>query len=345
MHLAFRCDANTSLGAGHLRRCAVLAEEAHEQGNKVSFLVRTDGNPVWEASLPPFAETTLVRNATSDPLGELLAWTQKAKPDFLVVDHYQLVGDHAGHIARSGTRWLMFDSARSSERISATLVHNALPGVSERDYRARMNFRETRLLAGPAYALLPRAIHGVQRKSFERRNLAILFGGGSDRGMILRTLRSLRGELPEWQRIVFATSANDSLDEIRRWIIENGVGNVTLRVNEQRIWERLAECDLAVSACGISVNELACLGIPALCVAIADNQIPVGERWTQTGGMQYLGEAGALSDESIPVAVRMLAEDATLRARMSETARRLVDGCGARRTVAAIQEVCDAFAA
>jgi UDP-2,4-diacetamido-2,4,6-trideoxy-beta-L-altropyranose hydrolase len=330
MHIAFRCDADSTLGSGHLRRCAVLAQEALDNGAEVSFLMRTDANPLWNSYVPAGAS---VAASTEDNIcHELIRWSDKVSPNILVVDHYDLVHNHAEHIARSGARWMMFDNGQATTPIHANIVHNALPGITESDYAHRTD--RAQFLLGPAYALLRPEFRKTNTPAGEGKILAILFGGGSDRGMILRTLRAIDGDLSNWERHVFITSANTALDEIRAW--SSGKPNIVLHIDEPRVAEKLRAATLAITAVGTTINELACLGVPALGVAIAGNQIPGGKLWDSAGALNFLGEAEHLSDDSLRAGIVALATNGASRANLAATASRLVDGLGASRTFAAL---------
>jgi UDP-2,4-diacetamido-2,4,6-trideoxy-beta-L-altropyranose hydrolase len=101
----------------------------------------------------------------------------------------------------------------------------------------------------------------------------------------------------------------------------------------------MAEADMAVSAGGQTLYELAATGLPTVAISLASNQegnlsalalVPTLLR-APVPGM-------AASDEWLAVthAVRALATDHQLRHQMSEAGRRLVDGRGADRVAARI---------
>lgn len=330
MHIAFRCDANATLGSGHVRRCAVLAQEALDNGAEVSFLMRTDANPLWSSYVPTGAK--VAASTDDDICEELIRWSEKVSPNILVVDHYDLVRNHAESIARSGARWMMFDNGQATTPIHANVVHNALPGIDESDYAHRTD--RAQLLLGPSYALLRPEFRKTVTPAGDAKILAILFGGGSDRGMILRTLRAIDGDLPDWERHVFITSANTELGKIRAWSADKA--NIVLHIDEPRVAEKLRAATLAITAVGTTINELACLGIPAIGVAIAGNQIPGGKLWDSAGALNFLGEAEQLSDDALRTAIVALATKDSARRQLAATARHLVDGLGASRTFAAL---------
>ncbi len=88
--------------------------------------------------------------------------------------------------------------------------------------------------------------------------------------------------------------------------------------------ELLQWADVAISAAGHTAWELACVGLPAALVTIADNQIPVAERMVEAGAAISLGDASSL---------RRWFADPVARTAQRDAGLALVDGCGARRVV------------
>ena len=96
----------------------------------------------------------------------------------------------------------------------------------------------------------------------------------------------------------------------------------------------MLQCDLAVTAGGTTVYELCALGVPFVCFSYAENQ----EALTEYAGRQKIGlcagkyhgdSAGTL--DNIGNLVRRAAEDWQLRRQLSQRAKGLVDGLGAKR--------------
>jgi len=340
MRLAFRCDANSTLGSGHLRRCSVLAEEALRQNDEVLMLLRTDGNPIWKEYIPQNAQCEVRYDEAEDLVEELASWSAERSPDFLVVDQYKLSLANGEKVARIGVPWLMFDGGRTADAIHADIVHNALPGYASHAYASRLIHPKTELLLGPVYALLRPEFRQAPLVNEKPKTVALTFGGGSDRGMIHRVLDSAYAGLRGWHWQIFTTSANAGIAEVRQWIDRHDAdGRVKLLVDEPQVAAHLARADFAICAAGTTLYELALLGVPTLCMAIADNQLPSGQRWADIGAVKFLGWADSLTNDELASAIVDLANDESLRKLLSDTGKKLVDGRGAERTLAAIRKI------
>lgn len=95
--------------------------------------------------------------------------------------------------------------------------------------------------------------------------------------------------------------------------------------------ERLAAADLAVLGAGTMKFEAASLGVPALLLAVADDQLAVGPPFAATGSALYLGDGRTVDPVVVRTALDALAEDPERRAAMSHAAWSTVDGDGAGR--------------
>ena len=94
--------------------------------------------------------------------------------------------------------------------------------------------------------------------------------------------------------------------------------------------------DLFIGAGGGTTWERAALGLPTICVSVANNQQLNAQLLAEAGVHLYLGphvqlEAGRLRD-----AIEQLCGDAVLRRSFAEQSRLLVDGRGARRIADAL---------
>jgi spore coat polysaccharide biosynthesis predicted glycosyltransferase SpsG len=92
--------------------------------------------------------------------------------------------------------------------------------------------------------------------------------------------------------------------------------------------------DAAISAAGGTAMELCCVGVPAVVIAIADNQQPVAAALAERGLAKSVGDHASASPDAIAAALRdVLAAGAEMSARQ----RAAVDGRGKDRVVEAVE--------
>ena len=99
--------------------------------------------------------------------------------------------------------------------------------------------------------------------------------------------------------------------------------------------------DLAIAAAGITTQELCLMGVPALLVVVADNQLEVARTLDRHGISENLGWHHDLDPRRLAQRFQALSSAPALRQRMIDRARRQVDGRGAARVVAALRSLSE----
>ena len=103
--------------------------------------------------------------------------------------------------------------------------------------------------------------------------------------------------------------------------------------------ELMLRPDLAVTAGGSTCYETACMGLPSIAVAVADNQRPLTDKLNELGVLICIGSAEAVERKLAPEVAALLG-DRERRANMSRRGRELIDGCGALRIARKIGRLC-----
>ena len=95
----------------------------------------------------------------------------------------------------------------------------------------------------------------------------------------------------------------------------------------------MAWADVAISASGSTCWEMAFMGLPALNVATADNQLDIAHGLRSSEIAYYLGWHADVSPATIALALPLDIDQANQRERASRLGRSLVDGRGCSRVV------------
>ena len=176
----FRCDAGRSIGTGHLIRCLALAEALMERGWACRFL----SLPGSRAAVSRFARQAMEiveAHAVDDP-GAVRALVPQGC-DLFVLDSYRLGIQHETALKGWASSTLVLDD-RPFRRHAADILLDPTLGRAPGAYEALVA-KDTRLLLGPAYALLRREFSGARPRALARRTSAdavakilVSFGGG-----------------------------------------------------------------------------------------------------------------------------------------------------------------------
>lgn len=196
-------------------------------------------------------------------------------------------------------------------------------------------------LVGAAYTpLRPEFRHRRERPHFSGRVL-VLMGGSDPERQTERAVRALRGvaEVRHLDVVLGPLFGPDTA--VRR--AAAGDPRVRLHVAPKGLPQLMAAADVAVSASGMAATELAALGVPAVLLALAENQRANGEGARRLGTALYLGPYRRVSEVALAGAVSRLLKDAAMRGRLSAAGRAALDGRGAERLADALLDRLDAY--
>lgn len=353
MRVAFRVDASTQIGTGHLKRCLSLAQAMAQLGGEVAIAWRDHGldcaGQIEQAGFrslrlpPPEGTAASLRGgpphaawagvASEQDVADFAAALAGWKPDWVVVDHYGF--DARWHdAARSALdcRLAVIDDL-GDRPLSADVLIDHNPSRDHREKYADCTRRPGRLLGGPRFALLGPAYRSLAPVEVTDSVRSIgVFMGGADAGnhsqMALDASREAGFTGPI---TVVTTSANPHLPDLHAAASRDG--SVTLVENLPNLAGFFGSHDVQVGAGGGATWERCRVGVPALVLATAANQAIVTSALREA-------DAALTLDHPAPDAVRdalaRLLGDSGLRRTLAAGAGRLVDGRGCERVALAL---------
>ncbi|MAB87017.1 MAG: UDP-2,4-diacetamido-2,4,6-trideoxy-beta-L-altropyranose hydrolase [Rhodobacteraceae bacterium] len=350
--ILFRADGSSVIGVGHIVRCATLASELKSRGIQVHLAVSASSSlPDWVESLFPGPIHSLNPRDKSIPdhgqrlshsawlhgsqqddalqTQELIKCRLDGKVDSIVVDHYGL--DARWHRAMHqfcSSIMAIDDLADRKLDVSVVLDQNRPPAIGEQLYR-RLASESCFLAMGPKWALIRNEFKTLRsdRKSDADEPRILLMSGGSNIGSLadicLEGLLALGRKL----QIDVIVGASDTRDELMD-LCQDTHHQIRIHVAPERPARIMASADLAISSAGSTTWELACLGVPALLITVAENQIAVVKQALDAGTAVHVP---SLDAAAVREAAGLMIEDRDRLNRMERAGRELVDGEGAVR--------------
>jgi len=155
--------------------------------------------------------------------------------------------------------------------------------------------------------------------------------GGSDPENVTATVIEALQTLSNVEATVVVGGSNPHFAKLQETATLHAP-RITVRKDVSNMAELMASADVAVSASGSTCWELCLLGLPALLLDVAPNQMELARELDRSGCAIHLGDH-RISAEKIAGEVRSLLGSFELRRSMSHNARQLVDGDGAKRVV------------
>ena len=335
--LLIRADAGPGIGAGHVLRCLALAQGWIARGGKAVLLTSPQVGPLanrWtlsEATVEFIHETP---GSAKDAQATLEA-SRRYDAEHLVVDGYTFDSTYQAKLAQAAPHLLWIDDLAHAGPYTAPLILNQNLSAKKSLYGDA-----SQLLLGPRYALLRQEFLNTPKSNPNHQQalrLLVTLGGSDPTGLAGSLLDLLEPRLTagtlEAQLVVGGLDPRREALERRSKDLGPGF---SLTVDVQNMAPLMGRADLALSASGSTVWELAHLGVPALLVVVADNQRPNAEALHQLGIAHHLGDAQDLDGEALKSALDALLNDPERRANMARLGQELVDGRGVERVVAAL---------
>lgn len=348
---AFRVDASSQMGIGHLMRCLTLAGRLQERQAQVHFICRQLSDVLLEQIqmrghvVHQLPKGTVDALSAEDPLHAAWLgahWKEDAEQsaevitamggaEVLVVDHYgidhrweQFLGEHVRKIC------VIDDLADRLHDCDVLLDQNYFFDAESR-YQGLVPAR-CRLLLGPGHALL-RDEFRLQQKNLRKRDGTIrrvmVFYGGADpadlTGLTLCALAPYMGA--ELQVDVAVGALNPHIHSLLSFCSEHP--NCHLHVQTDRMAELMAAADLAFGACGTASWERCALGLPAVVVVLAHNQLAPTLALERAGVVLSLGDAANVGATAVAEAFLALRAEPLRCSDMSRKAFELMQATDA----------------
>lgn len=337
----FRTDASVSGGLGHVMRCRALAREWLAHGGRVTFVTTETPSDLLECVRRDGCDVRLGPSGlrASEEMAWLLSLLKEECPAVLIADGYGFDVDYQRRI-RPWVRCLVCLDDLPGRPFECDVVLNQNLGVARRDYELLVSSGTTVLL-GPRYALLREGFRehsGIYRVRARRSKVLVTLGGSDQQNYTARVLADLAG-LPDLE-----------IDVVLGPMYGHGnplEGIKVLHPDRVRVHQGLdglldlaRQVDLAVTAAGSTVWELACLGIPMVVIGTAENQEAVLRGLRSEKAALVLGHLESLVSGDIAKEISSLLADPSRLQGFSQTASRLVDGRGVQRVVEVVETIC-----
>lgn len=315
-------------------RCLALADELNERGAEIVFVTRAAEKPWGDLVREQGHQVAVLRESASD-------WATDAEktravladnglPDWLVVDHYELGIDWEKAMRAACGQILAIDDIRRLHDSDVLLDQNIIDNSD--CYRDRVPSHCGRIL-GPSYALLRREFREERAKLRSRdrafSRVLISFGGSDPTGETEKAIQGfLAAGLGGVSANVVLGAANPRAGRIRD--LFGAYPNVRLIPHTDHMAVLMAEADLGIGASGSTSWERCCLGLPSICVSVAENQEELGFQLHRKDAIAYIGRASEKCATEWHNAISTHVRGAWLRT-TSTKAFSLVDGLGCGR--------------
>jgi spore coat polysaccharide biosynthesis predicted glycosyltransferase SpsG len=313
-----RADGSHALGMGHIYRTLNLADALCSWA-KVSFLTRED--VVAAAKLSEKYPTETARDDDEE-----YAIIRAARPDVIIVDKLNTDATYMKKLKNLSRVLVSFDDCGKGV-YETDLAFNVLYHC---DTPHKTNSK-TRFFTEPSYAIInPRFSEAHRRKTREPLRILVTLGGADTLGLtpgVIETLDSLPEEFVITAVIGPAFKHYTELEKA----IAGCTRRVDVRFNVSDMWNVMGESDLAISAGGNTLFELAATGTPAVVLCEELFEVETADRMMKSGTCENLGYSKQVDSERLRQTTQRMINDQDKRKKMGLAGKKLIDGHGPER--------------
>lgn len=276
MKIKIFCEAGNLFGWGHLIRCKRLADLLGSYYSNIYLYCRGDYKDI-----PKFQNQISYREEINSEWFNIKFFEDKIKDsDVIIIDSYE-ASEVLYQIAfeRSKLLIILDDNKRLNYPSKAIILNGALGAQF-------LYERSNRNLAGIEFAIVDSKF--LFSKTAEKfvNNIFVSFGGSDVMGMVSKVAKILENS-SHIVHIVLPKSQSLSKTPKRK---------IYQQLESIQMANLMKSCDIAISAGGGTLCELAMAQVPTLIIPTALNQEFQSRQWEETGAMKITNLKNLLRD-------------------------------------------------
>lgn len=349
MKVYFIAHGSAETGMGHIMRSLSLAEAFRERGHEVYFfskykagiiLIEKYGFPVNFIPTPTEQKRTdgfYYGNFQEAMLDAQYIYTNlKDSADLIIIDSYNICKDFF-MILKNRTKYLAYIDDLNAFSYPVDFLINGSASALDMGYEKTQS---SHLFLGLSYNLLRREFCDLPMRHINKTITDVLFTtGNSDPYHMTEKIRDIvvKEKISEnltFHVIIGSGFQAGNLKELKTW------KGRTVYFYEQpkQISLIMQKCDLAISAGGSTLYELAACGVPTIVFAYADNQIPQILAMDKKGLLQYIGKAKNVNREKMIKSILEFQTNTDRREKLIKQLQSLIDAKGGLRIVEGVEK-------
>ena len=309
-------------GFGHVARCSALYQAFIEAGCNGSLMI--NGDAAVARMLEGIEHGFGDWRRPDERLAEIIA-----DAAVTIVDSYVAGPEDYERVAGRARKVVYIDDNARLPYAAGVLVN----GTNFTHLLSFDGMRPTERLLGSQYIMIRRAFwdREVPELKVDVQRIFVSIGGGDRHNLTPDLVRAVQEAIPQGRYDVVVTQAFGNKAAIHEQLDANG--RIIESPSMEEMVELMTHADLALTACGQTLYEFMRLGVPAIGLAVSDNQIKCGQALHEDG---YLREFLVWPDEGGLSRLNSALEDARpldRRRAIRRSGQQIVDGQGARRIV------------
>lgn len=329
--IVIRADGGRDIGLGHIMRSLVLAKELRKE-NEVIFMCRN-------SSVEPLKYLAGIEKVKSEGfeviliseinfIDDIKKFQKDLKADLIITDSYDVDEEYFASL-KSVFKFTGYIDDVNICKMDVDFIINQNINAKKLKYNLESN-ESTKLFLGPEYCLL--------RDEFRKSNDCIIKDkvedilvtvGGMDKDC--NTIKIIK-EIKDFNcniHIIIGSAFHDSIiKDLENIAKENRRINLYRNANMALL---MSKSDIAISATGSTIYELAAMKVPTVGIIVADNQIDICKEMNRRGMIIGIGKLEADNNEKLKFNIEKLINNKSERLKIIEKQSDLVDVNGAKK--------------
>lgn len=315
-------EGSSQVGFGHITRMLSIYQAFEEKKVSPKFIVNGD-----ESIIDIIKGTKWVIYNWIDESDRLLR--EIANSDLVIVDSYLAPLEIYLEITKTVNKTFYYDDFNRLNYPSGIVINGNIHSV-DLDYPKSGKLE---YLLGTKYLPLRRDFWDIPEKSIKRgvETIMVTFGGDDFRNMTPDVMEFLTNNYPKWHKKVIVGRGFKNLKDIEKKIDKKT--DLIFNADAKIMLDTMLKSDIAISAGGQTLYELARVGVPTIPILVAENQKGNVEGFTKNGFFDRHFKWSDLDiTEKIGSYIKAL-EDYETRELISKKGRELIGGNGSRNIV------------
>jgi UDP-2,4-diacetamido-2,4,6-trideoxy-beta-L-altropyranose hydrolase len=323
-------EGSPSKGMGHIARCSALASALHDQGVSVDWCIDSKNR----VQLQPHTGKAYYLDWNEHPnrLRDVLVGK-----DIVVVDSYNAKSSIYEMVAAMVRVPVFFDDYQRLVYPPQSVILNAGLNALKMPYSGAIR---RKALLGPQYTMLRKPFWQAKKIRVNKiiKNVLVTFGGADATGTTLKAIRIIRDSCSQWH--ITAVIGLYFKDPHRFKQLVSNTCRLYFSPSAIKMKWLMERTDIAITASGQTLYELASIGVPTIASSVADNQRSSLIQWRSAG---IILSAGNILSKWWPVhmlkAIDAIKSQAQRQA-MHNAGLRLINPHGASAIAKHLKDLC-----
>jgi UDP-2,4-diacetamido-2,4,6-trideoxy-beta-L-altropyranose hydrolase len=316
-----RVEMGGKIGSGHFFRCLAIGEELRKRGKTIIFLTsnKEKFNDHYQGKN---THILLKEKIEKNKIIECKKLMNKIK--CLIIDLPKNEEKYGKELEKEK---IIIINDIGKEKIFSNILING--SIVKKFHKYQIKNKSTKLFLGSKYTIIRKEFVKIRKNvKIERKsikNVLITFGGNDEKNMTIKILKFLLGKKINITIILGPTNYNTK--NISN-LIKNKT-NAKIIINPKNVAKLFSNQDLVISSTGITIYELACLGIPTIMIPINSAQKESAKEMEKRGFGKII-DSNKLNLKKLEQTYLKF-DDLDYRKKMFKSGRKIIDGKGVER--------------